>query len=101
MKTNEIKITQRSGWSSIQRIIGLFLIVIGLVLLLLSVVDGKYFDSLAAGTLIFVGVQSLFIAFLIDVFTDIRWHLSNLFENSELTNNYLGHQYRRTQSENL
>ena len=55
------------------------------------------FERISAVIIVFCGIQSLFVAFLIDVFTDIRWFLSNLDTSSELTNNYLGHQYRKSQ----
>ena len=99
MNEDEIKIKRRSKWSSIQRILGLFLIGLGLILFILSLTVGRNMDFVISGTLIFIGVQSLFISFLIDVFTDIRWYLSKVTENSELTNNYLHHQYRMTQNE--
>ena len=103
MSAEEIQITRRSGWSLIQIILGLTFISIGLVALTLSLVEGSSMYYVIPGALlcIFFGLQSLFISFLINVFTDIRWYLSKLSENSELTNNYLGHQYRRTQSETL
>ena len=99
MNEDEIKIKRRSKWSSIQRILGLFLIVLGLILFIVSLTVGRNMDFVISGTLIFIGVQSLFISFLIDVFTDIRWYLSKVTENSDLTNNYLDHQYRMTQNE--
>ena len=99
MNEDEIKIKRRSKWSSIQRILGLFLIGLGLILFILSLTVGRNMDFVISGTMIFIGVQSLFISFLIDVFTDIRWYLSKVTENSDLTNNYLDHQYRMTQNE--
>ena len=101
MNEDEIKIKRRSKWSSIQRILGLFLIGLGLILFILSLTVGRNMDFVISGTLIFIGVQSLFISFLIDVFTDIRWYLSKVTENSDLTNNYLGHQYRMSQNDSL
>ena len=101
MNENEIKINRRSKWSSIQRILGLFLIGFGLVLVIVSFMKYGLMDFVISGTMIFVGVQSLFISFLIDVFTDIRWYLSKVTENSDLTNNYLGHQYRMSQNDSL
>ena len=94
---NEIKISRRSIWSSIQRIVGLVLVILGLLLLFLG--DSIY-ERFTAGTIVFIGIQSLFISFLIDVFTDVRWYLSKVSENSELTNNYLDHQYRISKTEN-
>tara|TARA_Y100000287_G_C13968709_1_gene232315 strand:+ start:269 stop:562 length:294 start_codon:yes stop_codon:yes gene_type:complete len=97
MKEEEIKISRRSMWSSIQRIVGLVLVILGLLLLFL--VDSMY-ERFTAGTIVFIGIQSLFISFLIDVFTDVRWYLSKINESSELTNNYLDHQYRLSENEN-
>lgn len=97
MNEEEIKISRRSIWSSIQRIVGLFLVIGGSLILFL--VDSS-FERITAGTIIFMGIQSLFISFLIDVFTDIRWYLSKVTENSELTNNYLDHQYRMSEAQN-
>ena len=98
MNEDEIKIKRRSIWSSIQRILGLFLVILGV----LSLIFGdNIFERITAGTILFIGVQSLFISFLIDVFTDIRWYLSKVTENSDLTNNYLGHQYRMSQNDSL
>jgi len=101
MNEEEIKIKRRSKWSSIQRILGLFLIGLGLVLVIVSFLNFGSMDFVISGTMIFLGVQSLFISFLIDVFTDIRWYLSKVTENSDLTNNYLGHQYRMSQNKSL
>lgn len=97
MNEEEIKISRRSIWSSIQRIVGLLLVIGGS--LLLTVVD-NIFEITTAVTIIFLGIQSLFISFLIDVFTDIRWYLSKINESSELTNNYLDHQYRLSENQN-
>lgn len=98
MNEDEIKIKRRSKWSSIQRILGLFLIIMGVLLLIFG---DNTFERITAGTILFAGVQSLFISFLIDVFTDIRWYISKVTENSDLTNNYLGHQYRMSQNDSL
>ena len=95
MNENEIKIKRRSKWSSIQRTLGLFLILLG------GIAGFGYYDFVASGTLIFIGLQSLFISFLVDVFTDIRWYLSKVTENSGLTNNYLDHQYRMSQNDSI
>ena len=102
MNENEIKIKRRSKWSSIQRTLGLFLVVLGLFMVVSGIfIEARYMDFVISGTLLFIGLQSLFISFLIDVFTDIRWYLSKVTENSDLTNNYLGHQYRKSQNESL
>jgi hypothetical protein len=94
MNEEEIKISRRSSWSSIQNIVGMFLVIIGVLAIFLG---DNIFERISAVIIVFCGIQSLFVAFLIDVFTDIRWFLSNLNSSSELTNNYLGHQYRKSQ----
>ena len=94
MNEEEIKISRRSSWSLIEKIVGMSLVIVGGLAIFLG---DNIFERISAVIIVFCGIQSLFVAFLIDVFTDIRWFLSNLNSSSELTNNYLGHQYRKSQ----
>jgi len=94
MNDEEIKISRRSSWSLAEKIVGMSLVIMGGVQYFLA---DNILEKTLAVIIVFCGIQSLFVAFLIDVFTDIRWFLSNLNSSSELTNNYLGHQYRKSQ----
>jgi hypothetical protein len=71
------EITRRSGWSGVLIFIGVLSLVGGI----LGAVIGTSAMILVLGL---VGaIQAFFFAFLVDVFTDIRWFLKKLVERSD------------------
>ena len=95
---NEV-VNRRSNWSLCLQAFGGFFIV-------LSIVLGSVMYYLEMGLaqaigsfiiILIVGVQFSFSGFLVDVFTDIRWFLQSLRDNSEITNQYLDAQFRRNE----
>jgi hypothetical protein len=80
-----IKISRRSGWSDFFIFLGVLVVLATGVILVFCITDSSQLNSSDMSffvTLIIVGVavsiQSFFFAFLINVFTDIRWFLKEL-----------------------
>ena len=95
---NEV-VSRRSNWSLFLQVLGVFFMALSIVLgSLIYFLDGSLI--LAIGSFIFfliVGIQFTFSGFLVDVFTDIRWYLQSLRDNSETTIQYLDAQFRRNE----
>ena len=76
---SEDEIARRSGWATFLRVSGFVSILIGLV----GILVGLAGDNMQVGVVIFTtglvgAIQSFFFAFLVDVFTDMRWFIKKL-----------------------
>jgi len=85
------KISRRSSWSGLFRaigILGLFVSAIGVFACINDSQSSDFsFGSKITYTIISLAVslQSFFFAFIINVFTDIRWYLSQIVEKQKET----------------
>ena len=83
-KSPDLYIERRSGWSLCLKIIGSICLAGGVIAFLFTLGNGSGNRSAAGFVPLFIGVggciQSFFCAFLIDVFTDIRWFLKKLVD---------------------
>lgn len=77
-------ITRRSGWSSFLKVIGVICLVGGGLGFFAALSEGRNDSASNAFICIVIGIggaiQSFFFAFLIDVFTDIRWFIKKLVD---------------------
>ena len=73
---------ERSGWSSFFAVVGAISILGGLILGLLRAATDEASGLLVCVGGIILGIQCLFLAFLVDVFTDIRGYLRKLAHQS-------------------
>ena len=71
------EITRRSPWAVVWIILALLCFVMGVMVALITLTPLFFLGSL------FAGIQCLFLAFLTDVLTDIRWFLKQLTERNE------------------
>jgi hypothetical protein len=79
-----LEITRRSGWSSFMKVIGWLCVVLGSIGLGASMaLNGGTSEKTTILIAIAIGIQSLFLAFVIDVITDIRWFLKEISFNSK------------------
>lgn len=74
-------ITRRSGWADFLTAIGVLGLIVGFVVGILIVMGAEGSDL----WVVFVvgvagGLQAMFLAFLVNVFTDIRWFLKQLVD---------------------
>jgi hypothetical protein len=77
-----LEITRRSGWSSFLKFVGWTCIVLGSFALVISVMErGSSTEKITLVVTVAAGIQSLFLAFAIDVITDIRWFLKEISSN--------------------
>ena len=83
-KSPELYIERRSGWSSLLKVIGCICLGVGVIAFLSTLGNGSGDRSTVAFIPLLIGVggfiQLLFFAFLLDVFTDIRWFLKKLVD---------------------
>jgi hypothetical protein len=77
-------ITRRSGWALFLKIVGGICLVGGVLGFLSAMTSGRGADPGAGFISLIIGIggaiQAFFFAFLIDVFTDIRWYLKKLVD---------------------
>ena len=77
--SEDIPITRRSSWGDVLKLLGGASLLIGVILLVVGLNYNKPEQAFAALTLfVAAAVNCFFFAFLVDVFTDIRWYLCQL-----------------------
>jgi hypothetical protein len=86
-KNKPIKIKRRSGWSSCLMTIGWLCVILGGIGLSISISSrGNSSEVISLLITVLVGIQSFFLAFAIDVITDIRWFLKEINSKLNATN---------------
>lgn len=77
----ESDISRRSDWGKQWKTVGIICIVIGAGGFFFSIIDGEF--AIAFSFLIGCGAaafQAFFMSFLVNVFTDIRWFLMQMYK---------------------
>lgn len=76
-----MNISRRSAWAMLLRVLGSLFLIAGLGLALIFIrPHATPQNFLFAGSVAAAGIQFFFFAFLVDVFTDIRWFLKEMSE---------------------
>ena len=81
---SEVKFEQQSGWATFLCVLGFILLLLSVVLFLLWMSNEMKGNEYIFGIVSLVsGINSFFIAFLVDVFTDIRWFLKLMVDKNK------------------